>query len=544
MENTDELSRHYAPILKGKYNCIDRIVLNAYCPMLLRPAGVRYWYRQLKGDDADLKTGGLMRIAGRISRRVQAYCKSNGIPFVHYDTGDRKHEDAAKLLPKDKDFTGIFAIFCSRAPGLLWEVKTFASGNIDIRRKKKASLVSHYYVHIMDREWGHLMVRMCAHPPFTCNIVLNGHEWVERHPAIKKLSVTKEGNCFTSYDNGEELSRIADTLKAIGHLDKVCQRWVYCCSWFAMDHDEQTRTGFKYLFSVYQAEYSRNLLFRAGRQLDAVYQHIIDLTRSRLDIKRLKMIFGKKQRPFKHKSRASAPEVRIETPDYNLTIFKIHFGRITVKLYDKGERTLRAEVVVHNAKDLGCKRSLECFGEIVDKLQCIMNSFLDNMEHLHVAHIDDGTLEDLATPSQKGKNRLSGIDLNNKRNIQVMQIALALSIKPGGFTSNDVAEKMGGLSGSPHSKAKARYDLRKLRGKNLLVRIKGKTRYCLTKQGVQIITAILSYWGHQIPALLAAVNNEALILTSEKLSQMEHHLASAKKEIAQFSKLCGIQHAA
>jgi hypothetical protein len=35
-----------------------------------------------------------------------------------------------------------------------------------------------------------------------------------------------------------------------------------------------------------------------------------------------------------------------------------------------------------------------------------------------------------------------------------------------------------------------------------------------------------------------------LILTSEKLSQMEHHLASAKKEIAQFSKLCGIQHAA
>lgn len=97
-----------------------------------------------------------------------------------------------------------------------------------------------------------------------------------------------------------------------------------------MDYDEQKQVEFKYSYSVFQIEYSRNLLFHRGRQLDDVYQNIIDMTRSNFDIKRLKTIFGSKRRPFKHKTRINGTEVRIETPDYNMTIFKIHFGKITL----------------------------------------------------------------------------------------------------------------------------------------------------------------------------------------------------------------------
>jgi len=67
---------------------------------------------------------------------------------------------------------------------------------------------------------------MCSHPPFNCNIMLNGHEWVERNKETEPLGITKEGNCFTSYTNGEKLSQIADTLKQQGQLEEVCQRRV------------------------------------------------------------------------------------------------------------------------------------------------------------------------------------------------------------------------------------------------------------------------------------------------------------------------------
>ena len=100
-----------------------------------------------------------------------------------------------------------------------------------------------------------------------------------------------------------------------------------------------------------------------------MYQGIINLTRPNLDIPLLKTMFGSKKRPYqtvkKRADRSSAIEVIVQTPDYNLTIFKIHFGKLTVKLYDKGERTLRAEVVVHNVKELKCKHSVKYLSCII-----------------------------------------------------------------------------------------------------------------------------------------------------------------------------------
>ena len=237
MKYQDSFSKHYCDLLEGQYDCVDRIVLNAYCPKLLSGGGLRDFWRLLKGGDNDLNTAALMRMAGVVSQRVQAYCKKNNLPFMHYQTGERKHEDAAKLLPADGAYEGIFAIFCSRAPSMLWEVHEFGNGKIDIRRKKKASLVNHYYFHIKDKQWGHICIRMCAHPPFSCNIILNGHEWVENHKQTASLQFTKESNCFTSYTDGEKLSQIADTLKHQGQLEKVCQRWIYSCLWFALDYE-------------------------------------------------------------------------------------------------------------------------------------------------------------------------------------------------------------------------------------------------------------------------------------------------------------------
>jgi hypothetical protein len=524
MKTNDSLTEHYAPLLEGTYDCIDRIVLNAYCPMLLVAGGVRNWYRLMEGSDNDMSDASMMRYAGRFSRRVQFFCKEKNIPFVHFQSGERKHVEAEKLIPKDKSFIGIFAVFVSRAPSLLWEVKKFDNGSIDIRRKKKTSLVNHYYFHIMDKNWGHITVRMCAHPPFSCNIILNGHEWVEHHKDYNKLEVTKQGNCFTSYNNGENLSQIADTLKINGQFERVCQRWIYSCLWFVMDKKQQESTGIKYNFSIYQIEYSRNLLFKRGRQMDDVYQKIIDLTRGHLDIKRLKTIFGRKNRPYNHKSTAPAPEVRIETPDYNLTIFKIHFGRLTVKLYDKGERTLRAEVVVHNTKDLKCKRGIDSFGEIVEKLETIMGSFLSNLDYAHVATISEKGLEELSSPSQAGANRLAGIDFNKARTKQVGLVLLALSMKPGGFTSKDLAVEMSNKFVPSYSCRNASYDIKKFRGKALVIKVHRRIKYQLTEEGIKTIAAILCVMTKEVPPVLSVITSPWKEQKKEQLLQMDKYL--------------------
>jgi hypothetical protein len=541
MKYNNKFSEHYADLLEGQYDCIDRIVLNAYYPKLLSGGGFRDWWRQLQGSDEGLGTAALMRMAGVVSQRVQAYCKKNNIPFVHYQTGERKHEDAAQLLPSDAAYEGIFAIFCSRATSMLWEVHEFGNGKIDIRRKKKPSLVNHYYFHIKDKQWGHVCVRMCAHPPFSCNIMLNGHEWVENHKQTASLFVSKESNCFTSYTDGKKLSRIADTLKHQGQLEKVCQRWVYGCLWFALDYEGQKKTGFSYRFSVYQVEYSRNFLFKRGRQLDEVYQHIINLTRQRIDIPYLKTLLGRKNRPYITKGHSSVPEVQVQTSDYNLTVFKIHVGKLTLKLYDKGERTLRAEVVAHNTKELGCKRSLEYFEAMVVKLNELMGTFINNITYAHAAIIDDATMENLSKPVQTGKTRLAGITLTNKRNVALMESVLALMLYPQGFSCIDLKEMMRKKRFKDYTINNARYDMRKLKGKTFVQKIKGKQKYQATKSGIQNISAVLCVWKQELKPFLTMVNKKSIDEQSKELNIIETHFCNARKEIHSISNLYGIR---
>ena len=46
---------------------------------------------------------------------------------------------------------------------------------------------------------------------------------------------------------------------------------------------------------------------------------------------------------------------------YDLTVFKLHCGKLTLKIYTKGERVLRIEAVVHNTRELKCGRALDKF---------------------------------------------------------------------------------------------------------------------------------------------------------------------------------------
>ena len=47
---TDRLSTLCQDLLRGRYDCVDRIVLNAYFHMGHDPGGFRVWWRTLTGS--------------------------------------------------------------------------------------------------------------------------------------------------------------------------------------------------------------------------------------------------------------------------------------------------------------------------------------------------------------------------------------------------------------------------------------------------------------------------------------------------------------
>ena len=204
--------------------------------------------------------------------------------------------------------------------------------------------------------------------------------------------------------------------RTIGRLSQACERWIYTtCLCFALDLEEQKQSGFRYQYSNYQVEYSRNLIFEIGGHMDQVFQALIDRSRVLLDLKTVKTILGYKHRPKirKRKNKSSEWEVAVEKPTYDLTIFKLHCGKLTLKIYTKGERVLRIEVVVHNTEQLRCGRSLERFPEILVQAKSILERFMDALSCIDQCFIADRMLEQLPAASQI-RRRKSGESISTK----------------------------------------------------------------------------------------------------------------------------------
>jgi len=529
----DQLSALYSEFLEGGYDCVDRVVLNAYFSMGQSGGGFRMWWRELYGSDEDLDDNHLMRMAGRFSRRLRAWAKANNVPVVYCAAGERKHEIAEEHLSTKEVKPGLFLVLVSKAPALVWEAQMTGTGKLgQLVPKDPWPYVNHYSFHILDPDWGHVTIKMSGHPPFGAQVILNGHEYVAAQAKRAGVEFTKQENCFTSVSNATGLAKSADTLseeETAGRLRQLCERWIYStCLCFALDLAEQEKSRFQYQYSVFQMEYSRNLLFRSGRQMDEIFQALIDRTRAPLDLDRIKTIFGDKNRPHRdtRKKNPTRWGVVVETPTYDLTVFKVHYGKMTLKIYTKGERVLRVEVIVHNTKAYRWGRSLPCFGDIVVRLREILERFLNAVGCMDSCLVADETLENLPLPTRVGQTKVGGIDFNKPRMRRVAEAVLALSTAPTGFTASALAERVREMSGeteSAYGPRRAAYDLKKLRGKGMLRKIGTSRRYETEPIGLRAMTALVILREKVIRPLLAASQRSEPQTKPNHPTPVDHH---------------------
>ena len=439
MEKTDPFAEQYEDHLDGLYDCPDRIVLNGYYLFANSPGGFRVWWRNWMGREDNLTDNQLMRLSGRFSRRLRASCDKKGVPWHRCEKGEKPHEIVQPHIPDAEDFVGLFMVVIHRAPFPTWHIVRTADGKtiVRIERKKDKPFVNHYGFHIIDPDWGHVTINICGQPPFTAQIILNGHEYVERQARKQAVPFTKEGNCFTELPDAAGLARIAGTLRspsAVGQLTQLCERWIYStCLCFGLDIEDQQRTGFHYDYYPFQTEYSRNFLFQRGGEMEQLFQSVIDHTRAPLNLKTIRTIFGAKQRPRRSRSKSDkrdkVPPVKavVERPVYDVTVFKIDFGCYTVKIYTKGERVLRVEAIVHNARKVPGRSKIPRFDELVAILRGIVDRFLNVVQSVSSCFIDADALEDLPSPSLVGKARVAGVDVNKPRIRHVLQAVISLA---------------------------------------------------------------------------------------------------------------------
>lgn len=535
MKDLDDFTTYHEELLDGIYDCVDRIILNGYFPMGVLGGGLRQWWRQLTGGDETLDNEHLQRMAGRFSRRLRAFAREHDIPLIDCGAREPKHRLAQKHRPPDPTFQGVFLILVAKAPALLWQVRKTKTGAPHLERKCPWPFVNHYHFHILDPHWGHLTIKMSGHPPFGVQIMLNGHEWVDRQARRQTVSLEKEGNCFVG-GSIQTAAQLADTLRApraIGRLAVVCDRWIYSsCLCFGLDLDEQQRSGFRYRYSCYQLEYSRNLLFHSGAMLDEVYQGLIDRSRRLLRLPQVKTILGWKHRP--HRTPRSHPRLeRIVThADHDLTIFKIYFGALSLKIYDKGTRVLRVEATAHDAKQLRVGKRLEKFPVLVAALRRVVGAFLNALHPAHISYLDDQRILDtLPLPTQRGSRRLAGVDLAKPRMQTITQAVLTLALNPNGFTIKELTAAARRHLPHAYTPRHAAYDLTKLRGKAFVERIANSRRYRPTPDAIRTLAALFILREKVLKPVIAGAGKPRVGRPPTRMHPIDQHYEALRREM-------------
>jgi hypothetical protein len=256
------------------------------------------------------------------------------------------------------------------------------------------------------------------------------------------------------------------------------------------------------------------LLFEIGTQMEQVFERVVDRTRARFDVPRLRTIFGAKRRP-RQTRRRDEPRlaVVVETLEYGLTVYKVHFGNLTLKAYTKSERVLRFEAVVHNTRDLGCGQMIERFPDIVARLTAMLERFMTALDCGDTAFISDGTLDQLPLRAHVGKTRVGGVDLNRPRTGTALAAVLALASSPTGFTVAELttnARAMTGQTPSDYTVRQAAYDLKKLRRKGLIAKLGRTRRYHVQPPATRGIAALFILRDYVIAPSLAGVRSPRL----------------------------------
>ena len=198
----------------------------------------------------------------------------------------------------------------------------------------------------------------------------------------------------------------------------------------------------------------------------------------------------------------------IEKPQYDLTLFKVHFGLLTLKGYTKGERVLRFEAIVHNTKTLKTGRALEKFPESSHGWRAWPDGSAPCWTASTPGSSPTARSIELPLAAQVGATRTGGIDLNKPRIRAALAAAVALAPAPGGFTVADFAARVQAMTGQEsYTIRQAAYDLRKLRGKNLAVKPGRSRRYQIPPDAARTITVLLTLRDHVIAPILAGVRS-------------------------------------
>jgi hypothetical protein len=498
----------YATLLRDhvtlKVRSLDRIFLQAYVPKLQSVGQVCTFLRWQRGFHIP-SSAAFGKLGEQYVKDIQNFAESHRVPLVHFEKGESKEERVRPLLQQAAREGGagrvvLIGVAQEKASAWRsWKAKgQEKAAHPHMEWSRQMTHVNHFYFYLWDSEWGPTFWKTNAYGPFPIWLWLNGHEWAKQQ--MEKADVAYEAldNGFLSCADPAFLQKRCDQL-GTGAVRDFFWRWYWRLP--SPFTKEDLDAGYVYELAFRQFEVSDTVIFDRPQAGRAWFEGVI---RDHLDIGRPDQVALTFQRRVSR--RTPGPfRTRVITRGVE-PILTCYYRSSRLKQYFKEGRGLRTEMVICDTRDFGIGRrvsaknwnALRAVGESANRRLCDAEA-QDAMPAPDVV-----TLQRVTRPSRTQDGLYTpGLRFGDPRVVAVLAALVGFCNLIEGFTNRQLAIRTGQFLGASYTARQATYDLRRLKRKGLIRRLRKKHRYILTPAGRGVAVLFTKTYGRVLAPGLA-----------------------------------------
>jgi hypothetical protein len=504
MKKLSPFQSRFATLINWNLSCFDRVIFKGYLPISRPYEFERFVDHVLKMRRADF----LKFLAPQWSDRIVSHSKSlaekTGRAWVFAAKNIDKNAWAKALLQKQPVAEGLVGVLCVMESCPTFKLASGPGRPQFVSRMVPQRVVYFYFV---DKDLGLMHVRLQTWAPFTCQVYVNGHDYLARQLKKKDIAFEQIDNAFVELSDPAAAQRIADRFSQLP-WPKILERYVRRVNPL-LDRELQ---GASHYWVTDQAEYATDIRFSDRNHLALVFRWLLEFALLTFSPKKIFCYLGRKW----HERFDGEVQTRYRSVREPGACIKHFMKGNWLKMYDKLGLMIRVEAVINQPgefkvlrecrhRDGSTSRGWFAMGKGVGNLHYYQSHALAcNERYLEaLAAVKDPTpgYDDLKelTERQRDKGRsYAGFNPAREEEARLFAAVLEGDHVAQGFRNKDIRATLYGTALSDqrrrrHSASVGR-QLKRMHVRGLVVKVPRTRRWRVTDKGRRILgDTLLTY---------------------------------------------------
>jgi len=484
-------TERHASKISGILSCFDRVVITGTVPHICYAAGMSS-HLTSHGIRIFDYTKWAEPLREEIRANAERLAQEHGLEIEFLRRNDfRKEKRIKKILEQRGLHPGLVHIFSAMEPCPSYKPWHDKKTHRSFLKPTQAKCL-HYYFYFMHPLLGLCYLRVPTWAPFRLQFYFNAHQQLALMLQAHGIPYTLMDNAFIEIGNWEAAQNLSDVMDpALLHHVLDEQAATYCP---VIRHFD---TG--YHWSLMQAEYATDIVFRRQDELAPIYEELVRTAVHTVKPEHIATFLGRKLSGQYQDEMGNDFHTRIEG-----TRIKHHMAKVAIKMYDKFGMVLRIETVANDVSFFKHYRKVEHRDGTSSKKMAVVKKSIYSLPVLtglmsaansrylkFISSIEDPTfslqdLEKISKPVRDSRRSYRGFNLFHGEDLDLFLAVLRGEFTISGFQNRNLRAHLPGKTPQQLSRL-----IKRLRKHGLIRRIRNTYKYYLTSLGRRVITTAL-----------------------------------------------------